>query len=408
MKLRRKKIAALFLACALCSGSVMTVSATSISETQKKGEQLEEQKKAAEAEKSSLDNELNTVIQELQKAQDKMSAKEDQIESAENELVEAKVTENNQYESMKKRIKYMYENGNVEFIEIILSAEDISDFLNKTEYVTKISEYDREMLVEFQETVKQVQQKEEELRAEYEELSALQTTLSEKRANVETLLSNKNIQIANLESEIGENAKVLQQLIAEAQEAERRQKEAEAAQLAAQQQAMNNSNAGQSSQTQENSGGSSTDGTTSGGSTSGGYVPPSSDNVVSGSGYFTHPCPGMTYQSSYFGEIREFEVGGHKGHDYAAPEGTPTYAAAAGTVLIANYSTSAGNWVVIQHDNGLVSKYMHHSALTVSAGQRVEKGQQIGYVGSTGQSTGPHLHFQVELNGVAVNPSNYM
>ena len=83
----------------------MPVSATSISETQKKGEQLEEQKKAAEAEKSSLDNELNTVIQELQKAQDDMSAKEEQIESAENELVEAKVTENNQYESMKKRIK---------------------------------------------------------------------------------------------------------------------------------------------------------------------------------------------------------------------------------------------------------------------------------------------------------------
>lgn len=402
MKLRGKKIAALFLACALCSGSVMPVSATSISETQKKGEQLEEQKKAAEAEKSSLDNELNTVIQELQKAQDDMSAKEEQIESAENELVEAKVTENNQYESMKKRIKYMYENGNVEFIEIILSAENISDFLNKTEYVTKISEYDRDMLVEFQKTVEQVQKKEEELRAEYEELSALQTTLSEKRASVETLLSNKNIQIANLESEIGENAKVLQQLIAEAQEAERRQKEAEAAQLAAQQQAMNN-NAGQNNQIQAPSGGSST-----GGSTSGGVMPLSSDNVVSGSGYFTHPCPGMTYQSSYFGEIREFEVGGHKGHDYAAPEGTPTYAAAAGTVLIANYSTSAGNWVVIQHDNGLVSKYMHHSALTVSAGQRVEKGQQIGYVGSTGQSTGPHLHFQVELNGVAVNPSNYM
>ncbi|GBU04179.1 hypothetical protein FAEUMB_07200 [Faecalimonas umbilicata] len=378
------------------------MSATSISETQKKGEQLEEQKKAAEAEKSSLDNELNTVIQELQKAQDDMSAKEEQIESAENELVEAKVTENNQYESMKKRIKYMYENGNVEFIEIILSAENISDFLNKTEYVTKISEYDRDMLVEFQKTVEQVQKKEEELRAEYEELSALQTTLSEKRASVETLLSNKNIQIANLESEIGENAKVLQQLIAEAQEAERRQKEAEAAQLAAQQQAMNN-NAGQNNQIQAPSGGSST-----GGSTSGGVIPPSSGNVVSGSGYFTHPCPGMTYQSSYFGEIREFEVGGHKGHDYAAPEGTPTYAAAAGTVLIANYSTSAGNWVVIQHDNGLVSKYMHHSALTVSAGQRVEKGQQIGYVGSTGQSTGPHLHFQVELNGVAVNPSNYM
>ena len=72
-------------------------------------------------------------------------------------------------------------------------------------------------------------------------------------------------------------------------------------------------------------------------------------------------------------------------------------------VIIAGYSSSAGNWVVIDHGNGLVTKYMHHSSICVSAGQYVERGQQIGAVGSTGQSTGPHLHFQVELNRVAVS-----
>lgn len=133
----------------------------------------------------------------------------------------------------------------------------------------------------------------------------------------------------------------------------------------------------------------------------------SGDTVVSGNGQFTHPCPGMTYQSSYFGEIREFEAGGHKGNDYAAPTGTPTYAAADGSVIIANYSDSAGNWVVIDHGNGLITKYMHHSRILVSAGQNVRKGQQIGEVGTTGQSTGPHLHFQVEVNGVAVKPDDY-
>lgn len=127
-----------------------------------------------------------------------------------------------------------------------------------------------------------------------------------------------------------------------------------------------------------------------------------------GSGQFTHPCPGMTAQTSYFGEIREFEVGGHKGNDYAAPVGTPTYAADDGTVTIAGWSDSAGNWVVIDHGNGLVTKYMHHSRIVVSQGQTVKKGQKIGEVGSTGQSTGPHLHFQVELNGVAVNPDHYL
>ena len=127
-----------------------------------------------------------------------------------------------------------------------------------------------------------------------------------------------------------------------------------------------------------------------------------------GSGQFTHPCPGMTAQTSYFGEIREFEVGGHKGNDYAAPVGTPTYAADDGTVTIAGWSDSAGNWVVIDHGNGLVTKYMHHSRIVVSQGQTVKKGQKIGEVGNTGQSTGPHLHFQVELNGVAVNPDDYL
>lgn len=129
---------------------------------------------------------------------------------------------------------------------------------------------------------------------------------------------------------------------------------------------------------------------------------------ITGNGQFTHPCPGMTYQSSYFGEIREYEIGGHKGNDYAAPAGTPTYAAASGTVTIAGWSDTAGNWIVIDHGNGLVTKYMHHSKLCVSAGQTVQKGQKIGEVGNTGQSTGPHLHFQVEVNGVPVSPDQYL
>lgn len=133
------------------------------------------------------------------------------------------------------------------------------------------------------------------------------------------------------------------------------------------------------------------------------------ENLLSpGSGVFTHPCPGMTAKTSYFGEIREFEFGGHKGNDYAAPVGTPTYAAADGNVTIAGWSDSAGYWVVIDHGGGLVTKYMHHSRLCITQGAKVKKGQQIGEIGSTGMSTGPHLHFQVEENGVPVNPDNYL
>lgn len=133
-------------------------------------------------------------------------------------------------------------------------------------------------------------------------------------------------------------------------------------------------------------------------------------SIVVGDGVFAHPCPGSTVTSP-FGEPRG---GGetHNGLDLAAPTGTPTYAAADGTVLYATndggYNGGAGNWVVIDHGNELVSKYMHHSSVFVSPGQSVTKGQQIGAVGNTGFSTGPHLHFQVELNGTPVDPMIYL
>lgn len=139
-----------------------------------------------------------------------------------------------------------------------------------------------------------------------------------------------------------------------------------------------------------------------------GYFP--GDSVLMGSGYFTHPCPGAAL-SSGFG-YRSFDGSFHKGVDLAAGEGTPYYAADSGTVMYATndggYNGGAGNWVVISHGNGIVTKYMHSSAVFVSPGQYVERGQNIGAVGNTGQSFGAHLHFQVEVGGVAVNPLNYI
>lgn len=129
-----------------------------------------------------------------------------------------------------------------------------------------------------------------------------------------------------------------------------------------------------------------------------------------GNGFFANPCPDA-WESSGFG-WRDFDQKFHMGTDMAAPMGTPVYAAEAGTVIAATYDGAyhggAGNWVVIAHGNGLVTKYMHNSAVFVEIGQRVERGQHIAAVGSTGKSTGPHLHFQVEVNGVAVCPYDYL
>ena len=124
-------------------------------------------------------------------------------------------------------------------------------------------------------------------------------------------------------------------------------------------------------------------------------------------GRFADPCPGAVVTSNF--GFREFDNKFHKGLDLGTGnENIPTYAAESGTVIFAGYSGSAGNLITIDHGNGLVTKYMHHSEIYVKVGDHVEKGQQIGLSGTTGRSTGNHLHFQVEENGVAVNPLLYL
>lgn len=364
MKRRMRKVTALVLSVGMMLSMTITSGAVTIDEAQKKADELQSQKSAAQAEKDTLAAKLNSIIDQMNKTQEELSAKETEISTAEEELVQAKVDEDDQYNSMKKRIKFMYEGGNTKFLEILMSSSNIGDLLNKAEYVSKLKE-------------------------EYEKLNTLQTSLVSQQTEAQTLISSKEAQIAEIQNQITDNANLLADLKAKAEAAKRLQEEQAAAAAAA------------AAAAKKNNSGSSSNGSSS-------SRPASSGNVVSGSGYFTHPCPGMTYQSSYFGEVRSFDSRPHKGNDYAAPTGTPTYAAAAGTVITAGWSNSAGNWVVISHGNGLVTKYMHHSSICVSAGQRVAKGQQIGYVGSTGYSTGAHLHFQVELNGTPVNPNNYM
>ena len=389
MNKRTKRILSGGLIFVMSFGMVINVNPTTIDEAQQKADALEQQKSTAEAEKNSLNTQLNTILGEMEDAQTKLADKQTEIEEAEEELVQAKVEENTQYQSMKKRIKYMYENGNSQVIELLMESENIGEFLNKAEYISQISEYDRDMLDEFQAVVKEVEAEEAALQTEYEELEVLRDDLLVKQSNLESLLSEKNLQISDLEKQIGDNAALLQDLIAQAEAERLKQEQAAAAAAAAAQQAAQQ----QAAQNSGNSGGGSS------------YVPPVIDNVVSGNGQFTNPCP-AGYVSSTFG-YRDFDSSLHKGLDLAAPEGTPTYAAADGVVLIAGWSDSAGNWIVIDHGNGFVGKYMHHSGLLVSAGQTVTKGQPIGLVGNTGNSFGAHLHFQLELNGAPVDPQAY-
>ncbi|HIY30551.1 MAG TPA: peptidase M23, partial [Candidatus Mediterraneibacter avicola] len=275
MKKRMRKLWGLLMALILTMGLAYSVSAVTLDEAQQKADELDEQKEAAEAEQATLSEKLNSIIADMEATQEKLTEKEAEVAAVENELVEARINANDQYESMKIRIKFMYEGGSTQFMEMLFASENMGDFLNKAEYVSRISEYDRNELIKYQTTVDEVEKKEEEVQKEYEELNTLQTQLVTQQEEVSALISSNEAELAEIQAQIQENADTLERLEAEAREAERIRQE-------------------------QSSGGGS------------GYLPPTGGNVVSGNGFFTHPCPGYTYQSSYFGEIREFEVGGHK------------------------------------------------------------------------------------------------
>ena len=370
MRVKRKLISAM-LAMVMVLGVVTPTQATGL---QDEKDSLENQIDQALAEKEALVKRINELSASMKATEAQLEKKAAEIDETEQDLIMAKLEKNAQYESMRQRIKYMYESGNTDYFQILLESQSISDFLIKAEYILQLSEYDRDKLFEFQDTIEEIEEKELTLKVEYENISALQENLTKQSQEVQSLLSAKSAELADMQSQLAD----VKNQIKKAEEEERRRQEAAAA----------NKKPANSSKPSSSK-------------------PP----VVSGNGYFTHPCPGMSYQSSYFGEVRHGigDTRPHSGHDYAAPKGTPIYAAAAGTVLIARYSNSAGYWVVIDHGNGLTTKYMHMFEMPyVSEGQKVVKGQHIGGVGTTGQSTGNHLHFQVEEYGVPVNPSKYL
>lgn len=177
MKRRMRKVTALVLSVGMMLSMTITSGAVTIDEAQKKADELQSQKSAAQAEKDTLAAKLNSIIDQMNKTQEELSAKETEISTAEEELVQAKVDEDDQYNSMKKRIKFMYEGGNTQFLEILMSSSNIGDLSNKAEYVSKLSSYDRDMLTAFQNTVKAVEEKEAKLQDEYEKLNTLQSSL---------------------------------------------------------------------------------------------------------------------------------------------------------------------------------------------------------------------------------------
>lgn len=408
--MRKKKIAVLAAAAALTLGTVFSSYATSkaIEDTKKKVSSMEEEKKKVEStlkelegKKSDtaayvkeLDRNLSALAGELTKLEGDISQKEEQIEEAKVELETAKITENRQYEDMKLRIQYMYENGQTGLLESMMQSESIAELLNRAEYASQITSYDRKMLEEYRKTRQEVALKEEALKTEHQELLTLQDSAKAKQSSVKTLMASKEAELASYETKIASAQGEIDQYNADIKaqeehmarvEAEIRRKEEEA------RKAEEARRAEEAKKNQSSAGGDST--------------------VKKGNTNFIWPCPASGRISSAFGDRSSPTEGAstnHKGIDIPAPSGSSIVAAADGKVVISTYSYSAGNYIMIDHGGGLTTVYMHCSQLLVKEGETVKQGQTIAKVGSTGYSTGPHLHFGVRSGGSYVNPSGYV
>ena len=363
-----------------------------------------------------LDEKLKNISKQISDLEVQLKEKQESVDATEEELAAAEEDRQQQYEDMKLRIQFMYENQTNSALDKLLSAGSIAEFLNSAEYIAQISQYDRNMLVKYEETVESIAKIEETLKTEISELQAMKQKVEEEQKAVAALVQEKEAKLAETEGEI-----VDAEQIAAAYEAEiEAQNEviaqiqaAEAERIRQEQEAQNqsqNQNQNQDGNHEDNSGGESDTGNDS----------ENNDSEEENSGgtteqptvsAFTWPCPSSTRVTSDYGP-RESPTAGassyHKGIDIGAAHGADIVAAADGTVVFAGYSSSAGNYVTVSHGGGLYTVYMHCSSLVVSKGQTVSRGQVIAKVGSTGISTGNHLHFGVSLNGSYVNPWGYL
>lgn len=364
---------------------------------------LKGSKEDIQSEVEKLDKQLNEISGKVKELESQLSKKRQEIADTESALNKAKEQEKKQYRNMKKRIQFMYENGQTSYVEMLLSADSFTDFLNAVEYITQISQYDRKMLKEYQNMQVTIADTQKTLETDYASLQSLQAKVQEEKQAVAALESAKKGELNDVADDLTDAQSVAKayeaeiqaqnEVIAQIQAAQKRAAEQQAAQQQAQAAEENQGAtdaAGENQNTAQNT-------TPSGNGQSTGSMMwpcPSSKRVTSDYGPRTSPTNGASSN--------------HKGIDIGAAYGADIVAADGGTVLVATYSSSGGNYVIIDHGGGLCTVYMHASSLTVSAGQTVSKGQVIAKVGSTGISTGNHLHFGVTLNGVYVSPWGYV
>ena len=343
----------------------------------------------------SLVSQIEVLNDEISTFHEQISALEDDIAEKQSKINSAKAKIKKQMDALKKRIRTIYMAGDASNLEIILGAKDFSDFLDKMELVKTLSAYDKDLIDKIQVELDKVTAEKAELVSSKKALEKTKSTLESKQNKLTDLLNENEAILSELYSDRDDAKAMLS--YANSQEAEVQGKlDAYYKSLESQRQTQ----AAQQETPSDNSGG--------------------SDNsaVISSSG-FTWPVPGFYYVISPYGEDRGYS---HKGIDITGGGimGATVVAAAGGTVIASNNTCTHnwgksgscgcgggyGNYVMIAHANGKTTTYGHLSSASVSLGMTVSKGQTIGYVGSTGWSTGAHLHFETRIDGSPYNPMN--
>ena len=379
MKNRVKKATAILILSAFTVTCAVPAFADEVSNLQNQQQQVEAEKagvqsqiqeiKREKTERVKQLNTLNSQLNEVQQSLDSINAEiastEEQIAYTEMEIANKQRDYDGRLAIFNLRLKEMYQYGEVSYLEVLLQSSSLSDFLTRFEYLKYIANNDKKLL---------------------DEVTAIKTSLEEQKVSLDDMKATLEISKKNQmtkSAELATASQAQQQLVNEinadlnAQFEILEDLEAESNAIASQIKAIQAQNAGTTS-------------------APGAYLwpCPSSKTITSNYGYRIHPIQGTKKL--------------HTGMDIGAKTGADVIASASGTVIMSQYYGGYGNCIIIDHGGGVSTLYAHMSSLIAKNGQYVTAGEVIGKVGSTGNSTGPHLHFEVRINGSTVDPKGYV
>ncbi len=403
-------IVALLTALIFCV-ETSAVSAASLSEVRKNIQSKQQEIKDSKEKEQDLsdkiaamEKQISSKEADISKLEKAIGEAETQLGTLQKQLKEAEAKVDQQDEDLGSRLRNMYKNGSIGFIDVLLDSDNISEFLTNLDMVQKVYSQDQDTLETLKEASAEIDKKKKEIESLQSELTASKELVQEEKQSLQADKTEVEKQKATVTADIAESEDELDQMqdeeaaIEEAIRAEEKRKAEEAAKK-------NNSSSSSSSS-------SSSKPSSSKPSSSSSSKPSTSGKLTTYKGVtMQFPAPSMTRKSSNFG-YRTHPIKHtkrlHAGVDLAAPGGSPIVAAMSGKVILARSGSGYGNYIIVDHGNGYATLYAHCSKLLVKKGQSVSRGQQIAKVGSTGLSTGYHLHFEVRVKGSPVNPAPYI